>query len=229
MLIYRSLFIIYCQYLYNFKYHLEEGLNFQLPPLPEAEVSPNLHLFAAGRPIHRLTDTFPTIFASLKPNFQLNLNIFATVGTLMRRKWNHLYRSAVQVQRQQNRITSFESRLSNWERNDGGAQCTWSWCIWFIQLPMNWIILIAPMPTTQYTSQCTWTNQNWCWKKSFWLRFRTRCLRPLCLSYPSPFRHCWRFEKKFLISTFIWPVKEDFKEFCNFFMHALINPHHVFK
>ena len=120
MLIYRSLFIIYCQYLYDFISHLEEGLNFQLPPLPEAEVSPNLHLFAAGRPIHRLTDTFPTIFASLKPNFQLNLNIFATVGTLMRRKWNHLYRSAVQVQRQQNRITSFESKLSNWERNDGG-------------------------------------------------------------------------------------------------------------
>ena len=78
MLIYRSLFIIYCQYLYDFISHLEEGLNFQLPPLPEAEVSPNLHLFAAGRPIHRLTDTFPTIFASLKPNFQLNLNIFAT-------------------------------------------------------------------------------------------------------------------------------------------------------
>ena len=86
MLIYRSLFIIYCQYLYDFISHLEEGLNFQLPPLPEAEVSPNLHLFAAGRPIHRLTDTFPTIFASLKPNFQLNLNIFATLGTLMRRK-----------------------------------------------------------------------------------------------------------------------------------------------
>ena len=101
MSIYLSLFIIYCQYLFDFISHLEEGLNFQLPPLPEAEVSPNLHLFAAGRPIHRLTDTFPTIFASLKPNFQLNLNIFATVGTLMRRKWNHLYRSGLQVQRQQ--------------------------------------------------------------------------------------------------------------------------------
>ena len=104
MPIYLSLFIIYCQYLFDFISHLEEGLNFQLPPLPEAEVSPNLHLFAAGRPIHRLTDTFPTIFASLKPNFQLNLNIFATVGTLMRRKWNHLYRSPLQVQRQQNWI-----------------------------------------------------------------------------------------------------------------------------
>ena len=95
MSIYLSLFIIYCQYLYDFISHLEEGLNFQLPPLPEAEVSPNLHLFAAGRPIHRLTDTFPTIFASLKPNFQLNLNIFATLGTLMRRKWNHLYRGSL--------------------------------------------------------------------------------------------------------------------------------------
>ena len=102
--------------------------------------------------------------------------------------------------------TTFESKLSNWERNNGGAQCTWLWCIWFIQLPMNWIIWIAPMPTTQYTSQYTWTNQNWCWKKSCWLRFRSQCLRPLCLWYPSPFHHC-RFEKKFLISTLIWPFQ----------------------
>ena len=75
--------------------------------------------------------------------------------------------------------TTFKSKLSNWERNDGGAQCTWSWCIWFIQLPMNWIIWIAPVPTTQYTSQCTWTNQNWCWKKSCWLLFCSQCFVPL--------------------------------------------------